>query len=175
MRLATFVTTVSLTLLSTVAFAQNVTFDFDKQADFSSFKTYAWVRGTIVSDPLNHARIVEAVDAQLRMKGLARVDPGANPDVLVAYHATFDRDLEITGFSSGWGGYRFPGSRSGSARAEEILTGTLIVDIVDARTRTIAWRGVARKDVDMKARPDKRDKNINKAAAKLFKNYPPAY
>jgi hypothetical protein len=96
------------------------------------------------------------------------------PDVLVAYHASFDRDLQINGFSSGWGGYRFGGTRTGSARAEEILVGTLAVDIVNAATKTIVWRGMATKEVDVKANPDKREKNINKAAEKLFKNYPAA-
>lgn len=173
MRIATFVTTASLTLLGTIAFAQNVTYDFDKATDFSRFRTYAWVRGTNVNDELNHKRIVNAVDAQLASKGFARVETGANPDVLVAYHASFDSDLQINGFSSGWGGYRFAGNRSGSARVEEILIGTLAVDMMDAKTGTIVWRGMATKEVDVKANPGKREKNINKAAEKLFKSYPP--
>ena len=93
--------------------------------------------------------------------------------MLVAYHASFDKDLQINGFSSGWGGYRFGGSRMGRARVEEILTGTLAVDIVDAHTRTIVWRGVASKEVDGKASPEKRERNINRAAEKIFSNYPP--
>lgn len=173
MRIATFVTTVCLTLLSTVAFAQSVTFDFDKGTDFSRFRTYAWVRGTNVPDALNHGRIVAAVNTQLALKGMRQVDADENPDLLVAYHATFDRDLQISGFSTGWGGFRFPGNQSGVARTEEILTGTLIVDIVSARTRTIVWRGVATKDIDVNAKPDKRDKNITRTAEKLFKHYPP--
>jgi hypothetical protein len=83
-------------------------------------------------------------------------------------------DLQITGFSSGWGGYRFAGSRSGMVRAEEILIGTLVVDVVNAKTKTIVWRGTATKEVDVNASPEKRDRNINRAAEKLFKNYPPA-
>jgi hypothetical protein len=63
--------------------------------------------------------------------------------------------------------------RSGTARAEEILVGSLVIDVVDARTRTIVWRGMASKDIDVDASAEKRDKNINKAAEKLFKNYPP--
>jgi hypothetical protein len=173
MRIATFVTAASLVILSTITFAQSVMFDFDKTTDFSKLKTYAWVRGTSVPDALNHQRIVSAVDTQLRMKGFVQVDASANPDVLVAYHASFDRDLQITGFSSGWGGYRFAGSRSGTARTEEILTGTLVIDMVNAGTETIVWRGIATKEVDVDAKPEKRDKDINRAAEKIFKNYPP--
>lgn len=174
MRIQTFVTTTALALLGTIAVAQSVTYDFDKATDFSKFKTYAWVRGTNLSDQLNHQRIVTAVDRQLSARGLAKVEAGANPDMLVAYHASFDRDLQINGFSSGWGGNRFGGgSRSGTARVEEILVGTLAVDVVNAQTRTIVWRGMATKEVDVNARPEAREKNINRAADKLFKNYPP--
>jgi hypothetical protein len=162
-----------MALLGTIAFAQNVTYDFDKAADFSKFKTYAWVHGTELKDELNHKRIVNAIDAQLASEGLAKVENAATADVLVAYHASFDKDLQINGFSSGWGGYRFGPSRTGSARVEEILIGTLAVDLVDAKTKTIVWRGMATKEVDVKASPEKREKNINKAAEKLFKNYPP--
>lgn len=109
----------------------------------------------------------------LAARGLVKADAGAQPDVLVAYHASFNRNLQISGFSSGWGGHRFAASRSGSARAEEILVGTLVPDLVDAKSRTIVWRGIASKEVDVKASPEKRDKNINQAAEKLFKNYPP--
>ena len=171
MRIPTFVAAAAM-LLGTVAVAQTVTYDFDKSTDFSKFKSYTWVQGTVLNDELNHNRIVSAVDAQLTSRGLARVEAGARPDLLVAYHASFDKDLQITGFSSGWGGYRFPANRSGTARAEEILVGTLAVDLVDAATGTIVWRGMATKEVDVKANPERREKNINRAAEKLFKNSP---
>ena len=100
--------------------------------NFSRFKTYTWVRGTNLTDELNHNRVVNAIDSQLVSKGITKIESGASPDLLVAYHASFDKDLQITGFSSGWGGYRFAGTRTGTARAEEILVGTLGVDLVDA-------------------------------------------
>jgi hypothetical protein len=85
----------------------------------------------------------------------------------------FDRDLQINGFSSGWGAYRWGGNRSGMVRAEEITVGTLVVDMVDAKSNTIVWRGIASKDLDDRASAAKRDKNAQKAMEKLFKNYPP--
>ena len=169
MRFATLV--VGVVLLGTITFAQSINYDFDKTANFAAFRTYAWIQGASVPDRLNNERIVSAVNAQLALKRLQETDRRANPDLLVAYHAAFDRNVEITGFSSGWGGFRYPAS--GTARASEIVTGTLIVDLVDARTRTIVWRGVASKDVNPNAKPEQRDKNINRAAKKLFRNYPP--
>lgn len=112
---------------------------------------------------------MSAVDRQMALRGFTKVETSANPDVLVAYHATFDSNVQITG--TGWGGPRFGGVRS--ATAEEIPVGTLAVDVIDAHAKSIVWRGMATKELDPKAKPEKRDKNINKAAEKLFKNYPP--
>jgi hypothetical protein len=175
MRWATLAATAMLAGLVSTGSAQEVTYDYDRSADFSRLKTYAWVDGTVLRDELNHKRIMEAVDRQLAAKGMRRVDASADPDVLVAYHALFDREVEIRGFSSGWAGYRYGGHRSGSARVEEILVGILTVDVIDARTKSIVWRGMATKNVDVNAKPEKRDKNLNKAAEKLFKNYPPKH
>jgi preprotein translocase subunit SecF len=158
---------------ASVSAQSSVTYDFDRSANFASFKTYAWVRGTEVSDRLNHERIVAAVDTQLAQHGLSKAASAETADVLVAYHASFDKNLRINGFSSGWGGYRFGGMRTGTATTEEILVGTLVIDVVQANTKTIVWRGTATGEVNTKATPEKRDKNINRAAAKIFKNYPP--
>jgi hypothetical protein len=168
MRIATFFTTACLALFGTVVFAQSVTYDFDRSANFIRFKTYAWVQGTHLSDQLNHQRIMRAVDAQLTARGFSKV--GANPDVLVAYHASFDKNLQINAFGSG----PRVGLRSATATVEEIVVGTLAVDVMDAQTHNIVWRGIASKELDAKASPEKKEKGIDKAAEKIFKNYPPA-
>jgi hypothetical protein len=171
MRIATLATCVWLTLLGTMALAQSVTYDYDRAANSSNYMTYAWTRGTELADDLNHVRVVRAIDAALAAKGLARVEPAGNPDVLVAYHASFHKNLEITGSVHGWGPFGLGGDRFGSAGVQPVLVGTLVVDISDARTNAIVWRSLASSDI----RPtDKqsRDKKIAKATQKMFKNYP---
>jgi hypothetical protein len=168
MRVATLIGTAGL-LLSTSAWAQDVTYDYDKTVDFSALKTYAWCRGVPVADELNHKRIVDAVEAQLAAKGFRKVEADASPDVLVAYHAGARQEFEVSG--TGAGVYR--PNRWGSARVAQVAVGALAVEIVDSKTGSPVWRGVATKDLDLKASPEKREKNINKAAEKLFKNYPP--
>jgi hypothetical protein len=172
MRFIAVAFTLTLTLCASIAFGQNVTFDFDKRFDFRSVRTFAWVPGRAPLDTFNDQRVVAAVDDQLVSRRILPVGLAGRPDVLVAYHASFDRDLEITGFSTGWGGYRFPGPRSGVARTEEIVTGTLIVDVIDARTKTIVWRGTARKEIKTSASPEARSANIAKATAKMFRSFP---
>jgi hypothetical protein len=170
MRITTFFTTVCLALVGTIVFAQSVTYDFDRSANFTRFKTYTWVRGTNLSDQLNHQRIMRAVDAQLASRGFSKVEAAANPDVLVSYHASFEKNLQINAFGSG----PRVGLRSGTATVEEIVVGTLAIDVVDAQTQNIVWRGIATRELDAKASPEKKEKGINKAAEKIFKNYPPA-
>jgi hypothetical protein len=173
MRITTAATVIGLALLGTMTLAQNITYDFDRTAPFARFKTYAWVKGTPVNDQLNDKRIVSAIDAQLAAKGFTKMAEPEKADVLVAYHASFDKNLQINGFSSGFGGYRLGGSRSGRATVDEIVVGTIAVDLVEAANKTIVWRGLASGEVDTHAKPEKRERTIQRAAAKLFKNYPP--
>jgi hypothetical protein len=168
MRVATLAGTAAL-LLSTTALAQDITYDYDKAADFAAVKTYAWTDGHNLKDELNHKRIVNAVDAQLSAKGLRKAEPGETPDVFVAYHAGVRQgDFQISG--TGGGPYR--PARWGTARVEQVTVGVLAVEIINP-TGDAMWRGVATKDLDPNASPEKREKNINKAAEKLFKKYPP--
>lgn len=173
MRLTTCLVAAAVALTGTITLAQNVTYDFDRATNFQGFKTYAWTSGTELEDPLNHARVVNAIESQMAAKGFTKVDRAGHPDVLVSYHASFDRNLEINGFSSGWGAPRFGGSRNGRATVDEIVVGTIVVDMRNAQTNQLVWRGTASREVDVKANPEKREKNIRKAAERLFKHYPP--
>ena len=165
-----FVCAIAVMCLGTMVVAQQMSVDYDRSADFSKFKTFAWTTGTPVTDDLNHKRIILAIEEQLTARGMAKVAMQTHPDVIVAYHANFERDLQITGFGSG----PFYGAgRSMSARAQQIVVGTLVVDLMDASTRSIVWRGMTASDLNPAASAERRDKNVGKAVAKLFKDYPP--
>ena len=88
--------------------------------------------------------------------------------MLVAYHASFEKNLEngFQGGAVGLGGV-------GSARVQPILVGTLVVDISNARTGAIMWRSLASSDIRPTDKPESRDKKIAKATEKMLKNYPP--
>ena len=171
MRIAAWIAAAGLALLGRTAVAQQVTYDYDKTADFTGLKTYAWMNGTILRDELSHKRIVAAVDAQMTAKGFTRVSVGGDADVYVVYHVLLEQNLHVHGVASG---YRVGLSRTGTARVEEVLVGTLAVDLVDARRGVLLWRGMATKEVDINADPEKRDKNINRTMGKVFKHYPPS-
>ena len=167
-------------LVPALALAQKTSYDFDKTANFSAYKTYALKEGTPVGQPLIDDRIIAAIDTQLAAKGLKKSD--ANPDVVVVYHVAFDKQKDISTFSSGYGGgygpygYGWGGGWGGgttSTQVRDILIGTLVIDMADAAKKQVVWRGMGVKEVDTTAKPDKRDKSISKAVEKIFKNYPP--
>jgi hypothetical protein len=60
-----------------------------------------------------------------------------------------------------------------TGQTSTIYTGQLAVDMYDSANHDLVWRGVASKTLDTNAKPDKREKNLGKAVAKLMKNYPP--
>jgi len=60
-----------------------------------------------------------------------------------------------------------------TGQTSTIYTGQLALDMYDSANKDLVWRGVASKSLDAKAKPDKQEKNLNKAIAKLLKNYPP--
>jgi Domain of unknown function (DUF4136) len=152
---------IAFVLLATIAYAQKVTFDSNPSAPFASYKTYAWTQGTPASETLMEQRIHAGVAAQLAAKGLMPTD--AAPDLFVATHAvTQDHpQLVVNGF--GWG-------LGGTASVENYTVGTLVVDLYDAKTRQMVWRGVATDSVSDK--PQKNTERINKALEKMFAKYP---
>ena len=165
----------ALVLAPVVLLAQKTSFDYDKTANFAAFKTFALKDGTKVGDPLVDNRIVAAIKSELGAKGLT--ESAAKPDVTVVYHIAFDKKQDITAYNTGGigYGYRWGGGWGGTTdvRVNEILVGTMIIDIVDANKGELAWRGMGVREVDVQAKADKRDKNINSAVKKILKDFPP--
>jgi hypothetical protein len=65
----------ALCLLSSVAaFAQKTNVDWDRQADFSKFHTYAWQKSPHPASRLWDQRVIDGVDRQLAAKGFTKVE-----------------------------------------------------------------------------------------------------
>jgi hypothetical protein len=165
-------------LAPAIALAQKTTYDFDKTAQFTQFKSYALQDGTPTKNVLIDKRIVGAIETQLAAKGFVRND--ASPDVFVVFHVAFDEQKDISSYSSGpmYGGYGYGwgggwGTTTTDVRVREILVGTIAIDMIDAKKKQVVWRGLGTKEINTTAKPEKRDENISKAIEKIFKNYPP--
>ena len=172
---------VAMVVAPALLLAQKTSYDFNKSANFASYKTYQQKDGTKVGQPLIDDRIAGAIDTALAAKGMTKAT--SSPDVIVVYHVAFDKQKDISTYSSGYGGgygpygYGWGGGWAGgttTTQVRDILVGTLVIDIADAKKNEMAWRGIATKEgIDVQAKPEKRDKNITNAVTKIFKNYPP--
>jgi hypothetical protein len=176
----------ALGLLLTVrsAFGQDVRYNFDKNTDFSKFKTYKWVtlKDASTANDLVTKQLKDAVDAELSTKGLTRIDDDS-ANLFIGYQAGVGQEKQFTSFSSDWGygGGWYRGGWYGSGGGMSTTTGStstiyvgqLVLDMYDSANRDLVWRGVASKTLDAKAKPDKQQKNLAKAVKKLLKNYPP--
>jgi len=171
------------TLCAVAAFSQDVRFNFDKNTDFSKFKTYKWVelKDAAKVNDLVSKQIMSSIDAELATKGLKKVD--ADPaDLYIGYQAGIGQEKQFTSYSSDWGygggwyrggWYGGGGTTTTSGQTSTIYTGQLGLDMYDSANHDLVWRGVVSKTLDPKAKPDKQEKNLKKSVAKLLKNYPP--
>jgi hypothetical protein len=177
-----FVLSILTLLLAASSVAQDVRYNFDKNADFSKFKTYKWVPikdADKVSD-LVDKQIKEAFDAELATKGLTKVE-GDDANLYIGYQPAIGQEKQLNSYSTGygygpgWGGgwYGGGGMSTTTTSTSTIYKGQLTLDMYDSAAHDLAWRGVASKTIDPKAKPEKFQKNLAKAVKKLLKNYPP--
>ncbi len=168
----------AFTLILVWAYAQEVHYNYNRGANFKSYKTYKWVDlADGVSDQLIDDSIKRAMDEQLAQKGLTKVDGDKDADLEIGYHAiiTAERGINLSG--SRWGSGGGLGGWSDASvqgQTSTIPVGTLLVDIFDPSAKQLVWRGDASGVIELKKDPDKNYKKLQKAMAKLFKNYPPS-
>jgi hypothetical protein len=163
-------------------FAQDVRFNFDKDAEFSKYKTYKWVsiKGSDKLNDLAEKQITAALDAELATKGLTKTD-AESADLYIGYQTAIGSEKQFSSYTSGWGSgpgwgggwYGGTGSTTTSGSTTTIYVGQLDLDMYDSGKKELVWRGTVSKTIDPKAKPDKQQKNITKSVQKLLKNYPP--
>ncbi|HSB27983.1 MAG TPA: DUF4136 domain-containing protein [Pyrinomonadaceae bacterium] len=161
------------------ASAQDIKFNYLQGTDFSKYKTYKWVQIPDVEYPnsILDDQIKRAIDTQLGLKGLTKTEE--NPDLYVAYQVAVTQEKQWNSYSTGgspwgwgrWGGWG--GTQTTTATSSTINIGTLNCDIYEVTTKKQIWRGQASKTLGSGKDPQKVEKNLNKAMAKLFKKYPP--
>jgi hypothetical protein len=161
--------------IAITAEAQKVSIDFDRQANFSDYKTFTWIKPPhFRADPLMDQRIMDSVNAALTAKGWQYVPDGPADVGLAAHIATREEHTLETfydGFGGGWG-WRFGGGFGTAITTDHPYeVGTMVVDMFASRTKQLIWRGTATETWSEK--PDKDSKKVEKAVDKLFKNFPP--
>lgn len=172
-----------LTLIGLTAFAQNT-----RQPNDNNVKTltYNWIvpdmktnQNPMYNSSFSRRRVQSAFDTALAEKGLRR--ESQNPDLLLQFH-TYTQRVRRNYYGGGgypmmmgwgrfgwgmpyYGGYGLGGYPYSSTGTD----GTLILDVVDAKTGDIIWQKAISGDV---SNPNRLDKQINKGVKKLMKDFP---
>ena len=166
-------------------------YDYDRSANFTAYHTYDWAPGRQeqtgdkrVDNSQVDIRLRIAIDSQLRMKGY--VHPvNAKPDFYVAYQVglkDLTPDISTQYYSDGMAGRAF--SHSADTRsaghtdppaleAETYLTGSLLIDIFDAASNKLVWRGTAAGEIDPGLTSKERDQRARTIVHDIISHFPP--
>ncbi len=158
--------------------AQKIKVEFDKNLNFTSFRTFAFAPHGAVSRPMLVGAIAGAIEEELTARGLRK--DTTHPDLYIQMYGGVDTDTAVT-YSDLYSGYSagIPpfdqsflvwGAVPGTTTTAVVHKGQLIVDLIDARERKVAWRGIANEKLS-----DNRKKvvqQVNTAVEKMFKKYP---
>lgn len=172
---AAIVAVISMTAV--LAWAK-VIFDFDPNADFSKYKTYGFLeRGDSLESQLpDHLRIRlhRVTEEVLAEKGLEPAPAPPQTDLLLTYHFGASEEFRVDYMPYSpyrpWGYGYWGGYGGGYTEVRRYTEGTLVLDIVDAKTHKLVWFGSISKEIRSVDPPGKR---IEKTITKLLKNFPP--
>jgi len=153
--------------------AQDIKTNYMPGTDFSKYKTYKWVviPGAEQANQILDQQIRLAVDTSLVAKGLIKTEDD-KADLYVAYQVSITQQEQWNAYGSG-GGWRFGGGVVATVTSTTIQVGTLGLDFYDPSPQQLLWRGQASKTLNPSKDPKKNQKRLNKAVAKLLKNFPP--
>ncbi|HSG28457.1 MAG TPA: DUF4136 domain-containing protein [Candidatus Krumholzibacterium sp.] len=147
--------------------------DFDRDADFTLYRTYAWVKhdrqddSGLMKDPLVQKHIRRAIETELAARGYRLAETG-RPDFLVAWHIGSRKKIDVDHYYYGYG--RFGGWGGHDVRVHRYREGTLIIDIVDAAQKELVWRGHAKSVLHGRERAAD---DINRIVEKIIERFPP--
>lgn len=174
-----------LMLLSACTSSLKVTTDYDKNANFSQYKTFALVapiddKHRSISQ-LNQQRINSAVVGEMARKGFTQA--GDNADLMVSLAVIIKNKQNVTAYTDyyGYGGYYRPWGWGGVGMGTGYTTynvqnykdGSLIIDIADAKTKNLVWEGVGNKEIDGPVQDP--DAAIQAAVTKIMASFPPGH
>jgi hypothetical protein len=150
-----------------IAAGQQVSVNYNRSQDFSQYHTYAW--GSDNANQIQNSILAQQaqsdVNAALQGKGLQLVQESQNPDLIVTANGGMKQQTSY----QAWG-MRGIGGGMGSITPQQNVVGTLIVDLDDAKTKSLVWRGLAQDTLSDNG--NKNSQTVSKAVVKMFKQYP---
>lgn len=172
-----------LGLLGACASGIRVSNDYDPQADFVNYKLYTWypAKQSVPPDAYVSELVVErierAVDDQLQLKGMQKVAAGKE-QVQVRVYLVIEDKLDVQTWNASYGYHRYNDPWGWGMGTETTVhqykQGTLIVDLVNAQTGRLFWRGTAESRLRRESTPQEREARIREVVAAIMNQYPPA-
>lgn len=164
-------------LMGTVSVsAQKVSVGADPGVDLTRYKTYAWAREMVIANPIISETVVSSVDSQLAAKGLKKVD--ADPELTVVVFGSSESDIHVSNPSWAPSLNSIATGVAVGSQSWVVTKGTLVVDLLDAKTKNSVWRGTATQTLDRGPTGDRAkdaktvEKPIRNAVKKMFKQFP---
>jgi hypothetical protein len=179
-----------LLLLTSCTVGPDINSSYNSSSNFGVYQTYAWHSAELPTptigsgpaySPLLDQQIKQAIESELVKVGMRPAEE--SPDLLIAYDialpATQASEADTVfapGFGYGysyWYGYRFRYSVAGLPAyrsVRDLPPGTLIIDLIEASTNQLVWRGWYEAEIDPTALGSY---DLNKAVANIMSRYPP--
>ena len=162
-----------LMISASAALALDTKTDYDRSTNFSKYHTFAWRldkdTDRVVENSIVLSRIQEAATTQLNIRGLSESD--LNPDVYLVPHVSARNVQTLEYFPGpGWG-WGWGGGWSNDAVVFNYVEGTIILDMVDARTDQLVWRSISTKSGNDLISVQK-EKKVNKMMDEAFEHFP---
>lgn len=158
---------VSLSLLCSVALAQQVSVNYNHNASFSQYHTYAW--GSNNKNAIQNSILAQVaqqdIEAAMSQKGLQKVEESQNPDLILTASGG---EHESTSYNA-WGMRGIGGGMGGISPQQNYET-TMVVSLYDLKQKELVWRGIAENTLSNNG--NKNQKNVEKAVEKMFKQWP---
>lgn len=177
MRLRTIVALGAVAATSACAMGIAAGADFPPNVDFTRYATFSFDEPDdrpvgdprLENNPFFEDRVHAAIAVELAARGITRGSDG--PTLVVHHHATVRDRVEVYEVDrrEGFGTPEY-GEGTQVVQYEE---GTFLIDIADAETNDIIWRGWARFDIGRAlANPQTMAETIDEAVGAMFRRFP---
>lgn len=169
MKLIKLFSTLLTILLVTSCASVSVSTDYDKQAPFDSYKTFAFYKPGIdkvkISD-LDKKRILRAIEKEMLVKGFVKSE---TPDLLVNINTTTEKNVNVynAGIGYGWG----PWYGGYNRHISSSTNGVLYIDLINSKDKQLVWQG--RGSGYLTHNIEKKDERTQEFVTKILEKYPP--
>ncbi|MDD7888175.1 DUF4136 domain-containing protein [Flavivirga sp. 57AJ16] len=158
--------------------------DYDKNANFGAYKTFAFFKTGIdkaeISD-LDKRRILRAIEAELLAKGFTKSE---KPDLLVSLFTKSQQRVDVYNNSWGYGGWGWGGFGPWGAgfgpgwgwgwnqpSVSTSTQGVLYIDLIDANKKELVWQGMGTGYLSRNM--EKKEARIKEFVTEIMTKYPP--